>query len=104
MKTFLVVGFTLGALIAPAAAADMPLKAPPPPAPVYSWTGCYLGGSAGSVWRRSDTTTISVADGGSGAGPAAAAGAIPTVFSYGKNSWVGGGQLGCHYQVSHGLV
>ena len=30
-------------------AADMALKAPPPPAPVYSWTGCYVGGNGGGV-------------------------------------------------------
>jgi outer membrane immunogenic protein len=36
---------TLGALIAsPAGAADMPLKAPPPPpAPAYNWSGVYFG-------------------------------------------------------------
>ena len=28
-------------------AADMAVKAPPPPAPVYSWTGCYIGLDAG---------------------------------------------------------
>jgi len=31
-----------------AQAADMPVKAPPPPpAPVYVWTGCYIGGNIG---------------------------------------------------------
>jgi outer membrane immunogenic protein len=102
MKHIAAVGLALLALSAPARSADMPLKAPPlSPAPVYSWTGCYLGGSAGGVWRRSDATNISVVDGGSGAGPAAAAGAIPTVFNYGGSSWVAGGQLGCNYQVSN---
>ena len=36
------------------AAADRPLKAPiykaPAPAPVYSWTGFYLGGNIGGAW------------------------------------------------------
>ena len=32
----------------PAMAADMPLKAPPPPA-VFSWTGCYAGIEGGYV-------------------------------------------------------
>ena len=102
MKILLIAGIAFGALIAPAAAADMPLKAPPlaPPAPVYNWTGCYLGGSAGGVWKRSDSTSISIADGGSGAGAAAAAGAIPTAFNDGASSWVAGGQLGCSYQRS----
>jgi outer membrane immunogenic protein len=102
MRILLIAGFAFGALIAPAAAADMPLKARPPrSAPVYNWTGCYLGGSAGGVWRRSDSTNISVVDGGSGAGAAAAAGAIPTVLDYGGSSWLAGGQLGCNYQASN---
>jgi outer membrane immunogenic protein len=38
----------------PALAADMAVKAPPPPAPVWSWTGFYIGGNAGGVWGNSD--------------------------------------------------
>jgi outer membrane immunogenic protein len=34
----------------PALAADMPLKAPPPPAPTYNWTGFYVGGNVGYGW------------------------------------------------------
>jgi len=38
---------------APAFAADMAVKAPPPaPAPVYSWTGWYVGLNAGYTWNR----------------------------------------------------
>jgi outer membrane immunogenic protein len=34
-----------------AQAADMPLKAPPPAAPVmYNWTGFYIGGHVGGAW------------------------------------------------------
>src|SRR5580704_7028099 len=39
------------ALIAPAAAADLPVKAPPPAAP--TWDGIYLGASIG--WEKTDT-------------------------------------------------
>jgi outer membrane immunogenic protein len=50
MKT-LFSSVVLGALLmGSAVAADqrMPVKAPPaPPAPVYNWTGCYLGGGGG---------------------------------------------------------
>lgn len=36
---------------APAAhAADMPLKAPPAPAPIFSWTGFYIGADVGGAW------------------------------------------------------
>jgi outer membrane immunogenic protein len=43
----------LAAMIAePAKAADMALKAPPP-VPVFSWTGCYVGIEGGGAWGRS---------------------------------------------------
>jgi outer membrane immunogenic protein len=35
-------------------AADMPVKALPPPPPVYSWTGVYIGVSEGWQWQHSD--------------------------------------------------
>jgi outer membrane immunogenic protein len=38
-------------------AADMPLKAPPPAVAVYSWTGFYVGVSAGGNWGHSDPIT-----------------------------------------------
>jgi outer membrane immunogenic protein len=44
---------------APAYAADLPTyKAPPaPPAPVFTWTGGYLGAAAGGAWTG-DTTDV----------------------------------------------
>ena len=45
-------------LVAPAAfAADRAVPAyapPPPPVPVYTWTGCYVGASAGTSNGHSD--------------------------------------------------
>jgi outer membrane immunogenic protein len=42
-------------------AADMAVKAPrslpPPPAPVYNWTGFYIGGNGGYAWGRSNVST-----------------------------------------------
>ena len=52
----------IAALIAPAAAADLPVKAPPPAVP--TWDGVYLGASIG--WEKTDTnwnTTCFTADG-----------------------------------------
>lgn len=39
-----------------ALAADMPLKAPPPPASVYAWTGFYIGANAGYGWNDPSVT------------------------------------------------
>lgn len=44
-------------LCAPARAADMPLKAPPPPPVVQpSWTGFYIGGEVGYGWSDHNAT------------------------------------------------
>jgi outer membrane immunogenic protein len=56
MKILLISGLAFGALIAPAAAADMPIKAPPP-LPVYTWTGLYLGIDAGAGAAKSSWCT-----------------------------------------------
>jgi outer membrane immunogenic protein len=50
MRKLLLAGLVVSAFVAPAAAADLPIKAPPP---VSTWDGVYLGGSLG--WERSDT-------------------------------------------------
>src|SRR5256885_17228464 len=52
MKKFLFATVGIAALLgvaAPASAADMAVKAPPPPvvAPIYSWAGLYIGGNGG---------------------------------------------------------
>lgn len=100
MKHAVAIGVALIALSAPAKSADMPFAALPMVAPAYGWTGCYVGGSMGVAWKQGDSTSVSVVDGGSGAGPAAAAGAIPTAFNSSGTSLIGGGQVGCNYQVS----
>src|ERR1700741_3722550 len=51
MKKALISSVLFGVLAAGSAmAADLPVKAPimkAPPPPVYTWTGCYLGGGGG---------------------------------------------------------
>lgn len=61
MRKMLIAVAALATLIVrPALAADMPLKAPPPPAPVFSWTGFYIGANAGGAWGTFDPRTSTV--------------------------------------------
>ena len=56
MKKFLLGSVGLAAMLAgPAIAADMPIKAPPPP-PVayYDWSGAYIGFNAGGIWNETN--------------------------------------------------
>jgi outer membrane immunogenic protein len=74
-----------------ASAADMAVKARPVVVPVYSWTGCYIGLSAGGKGVRNDETVGTLA-----AGPFPAA-----ALDLGRReagTWIAGGQIGCNYQ------
>ena len=91
MKKFLLGSVGLAAMIAgPAMAADMPLKAPPPVA-IFSWTGCYIGahvgGKSGDAQVHYGANILGVAPGTQANDPIRMSGAI------------GGGQIGCNYQV-----
>ncbi len=83
----------------PALAADMAVKAPPPPpAPVYSWTGWYVGGNVG-YGPGTASNNLSFLQ---GTPPAAAAfGATDSVKVSGAN---GGVQAGYNWQLGDFLV
>jgi outer membrane immunogenic protein len=93
----LVIGtVALAAIIAgPAMAADMPLKAPPP-VPVYTWTGCYVGMQVGYGLGRAKATSTGTLNGL----PNGTAGVDKTGWFnvYGE---LGGGEIGCNYQVGN---
>jgi outer membrane immunogenic protein len=78
----------------PAFAADMPVKARSvSAAPVSTWTGCYAGGNIGGGWQKTTTrdaepTTAPPLDTGADTGTGV----------------VGGGQIGCDYQVTPNWV
>src|SRR5215470_455644 len=101
MKKILLATVALSTLIAaPAMAADLAVKAPvykaPPPPPVYfSWTGCYIGGNVGGVWIRKDETLTS---------PFGSARAGTAFGSHDADSFLGGAQAGCNYQVGGWVV
>jgi outer membrane immunogenic protein len=90
MNKLLISGMALAAMIAgPAMAADMPVKAPPP-VPVFSWTGCYIGGQIGYGWGRARATATAGAFNGA-----------DKTGEYRVAGELGGGEFGCNYQVGY---
>jgi len=92
MKKFLLgtVGLMALGMAAPASAADMAVKAAPVPyiAPMYNWTGLYIGGNGGwgsshSCWDTVDPFGINVRD-----------------ICRSRSGGVVGGQIGYRWQAS----
>jgi outer membrane immunogenic protein len=83
-----------------ALAADMAVKARPVPVAVYSWTGCYVGGTVGTAWGRSDFDWSNITESGT-AFAAGAATALPAAANARLHStgFAGGGEVGCNYQT-----
>ena len=99
--------------IGSAYAADLPLKAPPPPvAPVMTWTGFYIGLNAGGAWDDNHSVnTLGVPvqgfiDGiGPGSFAANSAAAATGSTSYGNDGrFIGGGQIGYNWQFGRGVA
>lgn len=72
--------------------------APLPPAPVFTWTGLYLGVNIGGHWGGSATQFTGTDTDGAGLGSALSAGAIPATGSAGAAGVIGGGTIGYNYQ------
>ena len=90
MKGTVLAGLAAATLVANfASAADIPRKAPPPPvpAPVYAWTGCYIGGNVGWARAKTEVSFDGVGD-----------------FSRSADGFAGGGQIGCDYQFASNWV
>ena len=88
-------------LVAPAAfAAELPVAPPPPPVPVYTWTGCYVGASAGYAGGKSNHTTVGNSVLTSTGGPTAISAPAGTDIAGDLNlsGFIGGFQGGCNYQ------
>src|SRR5262249_39116964 len=97
---------------APAFAADRPVPytPPPPPVPVYTWTGCYVGASAGNSNGRSEHTTLgnSLLTGGGLGVPAPVLAPVPAGTSIAGDlnlsGFIGGFQGGCNYQAGMWVI
>jgi outer membrane immunogenic protein len=83
MKNLLGTLAVAAALATPAMAADMPLKAPPPPIPVFTWTGVYGGGFIGGMWTHTDNSFVFPP---------------PASFNQSASTGIGGGIIGAQYQ------
>jgi outer membrane immunogenic protein len=51
---------------------------------VFTWTGCYIGGNVGGIWANNDWQDTVLGDFGSNT----------------ASGVIGGGQIGCNYQVA----
>jgi outer membrane immunogenic protein len=84
-----IIAFAFTALATSAVAADMPVFRPaPPPAPVFSWTGCYIGGNVG--WAQVSAHFNDRINGDDG--------------RLSSSAFAGGGQIGCDYQFASNWV
>jgi outer membrane immunogenic protein len=95
----------LAGLTLPAGAADLgarpigkaPAIAPPP---IFTWTGCYIGGFVGGAFAERDVLNVDV-----GGPPGTATFGVPwnAPLNHGwitelDSSFIGGGTVGCNYQ------
>jgi outer membrane immunogenic protein len=96
VKKFLIAGCAVAAFCgAPAFAADMAVKAPPPPpvSPAWSWTGFYVGVNAGGSIGRNPSTQSDTTSG-----------EFLGSFTMSPSGFVGGGQIGYNYQFAPNWV
>jgi outer membrane immunogenic protein len=101
MKKQLLSAVALALVVGPAPAAD--LRAPAyktallRPVPVFSWSGCYIGGHVGGgyAWTESNNLVNTTAFGDFVPGQG---------FANHSSGVVGGGHLGCNYQLSRTMV
>jgi outer membrane immunogenic protein len=94
------VALSLGTSAAFAADKRVPAYTPPPPpAPVYTWSGCYVGGSAGTSTGKSQHFATA---GSTFSNPAFANNQIPAgtpiTEEFNVSGFIGGFQGGCNWQ------
>jgi outer membrane immunogenic protein len=105
MKRLLVAGIAAAAFCgAPALAADMAVKAPPPPvAAPYNWGGFYVGGNVGGEWGSDKDPAFVSPNAYFGAANLALIDALLPVNLH-QSGVTGGLQLGYNLQMSNFVV
>jgi len=93
------------AAVSAASAADLPVRAAPPPiiaaVPVFTWTGFYIGGNLGAGWRDSNDDPVILT------GPGIPGGLAGGTLIFGNNNdatFTGGGQIGYNYQIGSFVI
>jgi outer membrane immunogenic protein len=79
-------------MMAPAFAADMPLKAAPMPVASFDWSGIYIGGHIGGGWATNDISDPGLGFIGLLIG-------VPPIQTTDSSGFLGGGQVGSNYQI-----
>ena len=82
--------------IAPAIAADLPVKARVAPVPVvqpWNWTGCYIGVEGGGNWGHTDNHDTTPPFVG-----------IPVTDRFNLSGGLAGGTVGCNYEISKWVI
>jgi outer membrane immunogenic protein len=112
MKKLLIAAAALVTLAAPALAADMApapvyTKAPVIVAPVYSWTGFYIGGDVGWAGSRQNGSVTALPAGfgppAIGGGGLAGFGILPTAHNLGGDGVLGGLYAGYNWQTGNAV-
>ena len=89
-RQFLLASVGTIALTGSAFAADLPIS-PPPPVPIFTWTGAYIGGQIGYAW---DSGNLNY----SGFDPRTGL-AFTTGLGGSPNGVIGGAHVGYNYQI-----
>jgi outer membrane immunogenic protein len=99
---FLQVAALATGLATPAFAADLPMKAEVPVAPVFSWTGCYVGGHVGGGrGSKAMTDPVQLVQDTLSLGPVTTG--VTTVTTTPTGAVIGG-EIGCDYQFAGNVV